>query len=301
MIENLDGTMETVNYFGSANVRIYHNEENEAYPLHWHAATEVTMCLEETYEYEIQGNRVHMERGDILWLPAGVLHSISNPANNGSRLIILFDPLILSSFTELSSILSMLSPYYLVSAKDPEAGEIHSILQEIASEILVFQLEDAKFKDVLISAKIIEFAAQLSSAVLEYKLSPKRTKEAQEKDLPQAHLAGIYHICEYMRQHSHEDLTLDHLADKSGFSKYYFSRLFKNFTGMSFIDYLNNIRIEEFEKLILNPEATITDTAFAVGFNSISSFHRVFKKKKGLSPSDYLNLARNYEDPSQRF
>jgi AraC-like DNA-binding protein len=292
MIEDLNGTMETVRYFGSSRVRIYHNTENESYPLHWHAAIELTMCLDQTYQYIIQGETISLKRGDILWIPAGVLHEISQPNNTGARLIILFNPGILGNFSELNSIFSMLSPFYLVASDNDCYKDIHSTLQTIASQILVIELEGSRFKDTLIAAKIIEFAAHISNAVFEDKIHTN-SSEYCTYSMTQSQIIKVYNVCDYIRKHIRDELSLDTLSEKAGLSKYYFSRLFKQFTGMSIVDYINNVRIEEFEKIILNPDVNITDAAYYVGFNSISSFNRVFKKKKGMSPTEYINLVKD--------
>lgn len=299
MIEILDGTMETVNYFGDSRVKIYHNYENEAYPLHWHAAIEMTLCLEEDYTYSIQGKDVKLSRGDFIWLPAGALHSIYNPNNTGRRLITLFDPLILNAFTELTPLISFLSPYYVIRANEPKTKTLHSKLQKLASDILTLELEGSQFKNVLIYSKLIEAAAAIGNAIMQDDYKLDRKMDESEETVPQAHLINIYNSCEYIKNHSHEKITLDDLAHRAGFSKYYYSRLFKTFTGMSFIDYLNNSRIEQFEKLIANPDTTITEAAYACGFNSISSFNRVFKKNKGFSPSQYLAFGKNHDEKNQ--
>lgn len=106
----------------------------------------------------------------------------------------------------------------------------------------------------------------------------------------QRQVSIIYDMCEYIRVHSREDLNLEDLAAKSGFSKYYFSRLFKQITGMSFVDYLNACRISNVEKLLTDPANSLTDIAMETGFNNISTFNRVFKKHKNCTPSEFKNL-----------
>ena len=59
---------------------------------------------------------------------------------------------------------------------------------------------------------------------------------------------------------------------------------------MSFYDYLNKERIQVAEKLLLNPELSITEVAFRSGFSSISTFNRVFKNSKNCSPTEFRSL-----------
>lgn len=95
---------------------------------------------------------------------------------------------------------------------------------------------------------------------------------------------------DYIDSHYTEELTLDNIADFSGFSKYHFTRLFKQYTDSTFYDYLIYRRIKAAEELLANPELSITEIALQSGFSSISTFNRIFKQKKGCTPSEYRSL-----------
>ena len=83
---------------------------------------------------------------------------------------------------------------------------------------------------------------------------------------------------------------LDDVASLAGFSKYHFSRLFKNFTGLSFYKYLNKKRIEQAEKLLVDPALSITEVALQSGFSSLSAFIRMFKLIKDCTPTEFRSL-----------
>lgn len=97
-------------------------------------------------------------------------------------------------------------------------------------------------------------------------------------------------VLDYIDSHYTEELTLDNIADFSGFSKYHFTRLFKQYTDSTFYDYLIYRRIKAAEELLANPELSITEIALQSGFSSISTFNRIFKQKKGCTPSEYRSL-----------
>jgi AraC-like DNA-binding protein len=99
-------------------------------------------------------------------------------------------------------------------------------------------------------------------------------------------------IFEYIGNNYTEDISLDTIADVAGFSKFHFSRLFKQFTDISFYDYLNQRRVKEAEKLLLDPHLTITEVAMRAGFSSIATFNRVFKNFKECTPTEFKNLYR---------
>ncbi|MCC8137722.1 MAG: AraC family transcriptional regulator [Clostridiales bacterium] len=85
-------------------------------------------------------------------------------------------------------------------------------------------------------------------------------------------------------------LSLETVADVAGFSKYHFSRIFKECSGYNFYDYLCLLRIKAAENLLMSKEHSITEVALLSGFSSLSTFNRMFKKKKGCTPSEYRAL-----------
>ncbi len=309
MIEQLDGVKETVRYPEYSRVRFYHNVEKEGYPLHWHAATEIIMPLRKDYSLNIQNKDVYLSPGDILWIAPGILHTIDEPEPDGERLIILFDPTIMNQFKELSTVFPFLSPSYLVTKESfPES---HVKMQECLTQMLQLEYADSPLKNVLIYAELIRLASHLGNAVMErlniagrdaaIKLREKEELSSEEETAAQQHLSTIYESLEFIREHSREDITLDQLADEASFSKFYYSRLFKSFTGMSFIDYLNSCRISDAEMLLSDPEASITEVAMKAGFNSISTFNRVFKKYKNCTPSEFKQIGSSTKNYSGIF
>ena len=90
----------------------------------------------------------------------------------------------------------------------------------------------------------------------------------------------------FIDTHFSENIDLDNISDEAYFSKFHFIRLFKNIYGKTPHQYLIRVRIENAKEL-LQKETSVSDTCFAVGFDSISSFSGLFKKYTKLSPLAY--------------
>ena len=103
-------------------------------------------------------------------------------------------------------------------------------------------------------------------------------------------LGKISKSFEYVEKNYMEDIHLKDIARAAGFSEYYFSRLFKEITEKNFRQYLNEYRVKKAEAFLTNPNYTISEAAYAVGFSSISTFDRLFRKIKGCSPQDFRKL-----------
>lgn len=186
------------------------------------------------------------------------------------------------------------SPYVIVR-KDAKS-KLHDDLQSLLLSIVQTYYQDGLFKYITIYAELMKFLCVLGENMVTDALDTpvayvQESDESERTATTRAHMTAIYECCVYLRDHSREDISLDDLARQSGFSKFYFSRLFKEFTGMSFVDYLNRSRIMDAEALLVDPDSVITDVALLVGFNSISTFNRVFRKLKGTTPTAFKQMA----------
>jgi AraC-like DNA-binding protein len=92
---------------------------------------------------------------------------------------------------------------------------------------------------------------------------------------------------QFIREHHTEDLSLGQVAAAVHTSLFYFCKLFRKVTGTSFTEFVSRIRIEKAKNLLLNRNLRISEIAYAVGFQSLTHFNRVFKNVLGESPTDY--------------
>ena len=97
----------------------------------------------------------------------------------------------------------------------------------------------------------------------------------------------IWKARKFIEEHSAEELSLSKVAKATNISPNYLSEKFKEVTGINFVDYINRIRFERACRLLQDVDVRVSEIAFAVGFQSLSQFNRVFKKLSGKSPSYY--------------
>ena len=134
MIENLNGTHETVNYRENTNLRIYDNVQYEDYPTHWHSPIEIIMPIRNTYKLEYSDIPVTLREGDIIILCPGVLHHLY-PAE-GQRYIIQAEINPALNLREIDSILTIIQPALLITPERfPDSYEqIRTIVNQIMKE-----------------------------------------------------------------------------------------------------------------------------------------------------------------------
>jgi AraC-like DNA-binding protein len=103
---------------------------------------------------------------------------------------------------------------------------------------------------------------------------------------------AIWKARKYIDEHSREELSLTRVAKAVNMNANYLSENFKRVTGINFVDYVAHARFKNACDLLRNPRVRISEIAFAVGFQSLSQFNRVFKKFAGRSPTQYRATKR---------
>lgn len=104
--------------------------------------------------------------------------------------------------------------------------------------------------------------------------------------------ARIKKVLQYMSNHYNEPLTVHKMAEMLNLSDMYFGNLFNKETGMSFRNFLTMIRMNRAEEMLYSGEYKIHEVADACGFSDVFYFSRIFKKYRGISPSDALKQRR---------
>jgi YesN/AraC family two-component response regulator len=90
-----------------------------------------------------------------------------------------------------------------------------------------------------------------------------------------------------MQQHFDKDIGLNELAKHVNMTAVSLSRFIKKRTGKTFIDSLNEIRIGHASRMLIDTTHSVSEICYQCGFMNLSNFNRIFKKKKGITPSEF--------------
>lgn len=96
---------------------------------------------------------------------------------------------------------------------------------------------------------------------------------------------------DYVHKNYYKQITIDDICDKFKINKCYFCYIFKKETGQTFINYLNNYKIEKSKNLLENTNMTLLDISLEVGFNNQSYYSTIFKKYTNMTPLEYRETA----------
>lgn len=92
---------------------------------------------------------------------------------------------------------------------------------------------------------------------------------------------------EYIEDHYHSKIHLQDVADHVGLSSTYFSKFFKQKTVVNFSNYLNQVRIQKSKELMRNPNLSLNEISYRVGYEDLSYFSIVFQRYEGITPTGY--------------
>ena len=95
---------------------------------------------------------------------------------------------------------------------------------------------------------------------------------------------------QYIQEHYRETITLEEVSGIAGFNASYFSALFKKESGMTFLEYLSNVRVNKAKELLHNTELSIAEICCNVGYLDIKHFNKIFKRITSVSPAEFRKL-----------
>lgn len=275
------GEYELPPYIENSAYRFWYNTQTGNYYTHWHNAQEIIIPLEGGYTVTVRDMSYHLEPGDIFLIPSGELHSMEAPSD-GTRFIFLFELDPLGKLEDFSYIRSFLTKPIHITAKTCPAiyeKEISLIMQTAAH-----YWGDSPVKQMHIYSCLMEFYACYTDYHSRKELSLVQSD-------PDCTLKNATHrlnsLLQYLEQHYADKMSLEDAAGMIHLSKFYFTRIFKQYTGQTFYDYLNMLRIQASETLLRDTDASTKHVAQSCGYSSISTFDRTFRKYKGCSPSEF--------------
>lgn len=119
---------------------------------------------------------------------------------------------------------------------------------------------------------------------------------------PQSNIDYSNHIVkatkEYLENHYAEEISLEDVAEQVNISPQYFSKLIKKTTGFNFIDWLSTLRVKKAKELLTNSNLTVKEVCFMVGYKDPNYFSRIFKKRIGITPSEYVKTSSYFNNKS---
>ena len=287
MIKHLTDDFETVEYDAKQSVMLYDNVQYEEYPIHWHRETEIVMPIRKNYYMEMCGKTYEVKENEVFIIPPGQLHHLL--ACEGRRLIFQFDSSVFNNnpiFAPLMRTVS--SPLHITSEY---SKELHTIAKKSMMDIFKLYNSNSELAEVKIYALVMQLLISIKDFNVKRQLSLVNCDDGKYNEYSKM----FDKVFKYIDKNYMFDISVESLADVSGYSKYHFSRIFKQYSPVSYLQYLNERRIKAAEELLLNSHMPVTEIAVRSGFKSLATFNRTFKNIKNCTPSEFKKFYEKKE------
>lgn len=271
----LKGKQEYVTYQEHSSVRVWASETATHFDYHQHSAIEIILPHQGVSVYRLPERVYCVEPGQVLIIPPDCPHELTE-SRDTKRYLILFEPNPLMSLRDQPSVKHLFrEPIYLNDGAEIQA-KVTGLLMQLVSSYFS--------KEPMWNARCYSYLTQLYA-----ELGSERTLVNDEPEEQQSRIDSeiMNGALTYINQHFMEDISLDDVAGFAGFSKFYFSRVFKQFAGASYTEYLTRKRMNNATDLLIRTDMPIREVAEKSGFGSLATFNRIFRRLNQCTPTQY--------------
>ena len=272
----LQGTQEFIAYPSDSSICVLPYSETGSCGMHYHSAVEIVLVETGEAVYTLPERTYTVSAGQVLILPPKYAHACSCGAGT-RRYAFLFEPHIFNSLRDLSVYAQRLSQAIYLEDDTALRREARELLLQVAE---IFEARKPLWNSLCYSLLI-----RLHPA-----LGREWALQAAQPEPVNIDSEIMNSVLSYISQHYGENIHLDDAAAFSGFSKFYFSRAFKKYFGVTFSEYLCRCRLEAAMKLLTQTRLPIRQVAEQSGFGSVATFNRIFRAALSCTPSRYRSL-----------
>ncbi len=260
--------------------------QDRSYQTHWHSYGEIVLVGPGSpNRFQVNREIYDLVEGDFLLVWPMEVHAIID-ADRKDSLVIQFSNAFINTLFDLQRIMHFYRSLHVLCIQSHP--QLVSRLRTIAQQMKEIYLAGAPNRELRCCMLLMEFMRILD--------------EHREEFAPEIRSGGSYSytdtvmrrmvmVTDYIKNNlTADDLSQGAMAEMAGISKDYFSRIFRSITGINYSRWLNMIRLDKATELLGDREKNLTEIAMMSGFQSISSFNRVFRKEKGMAPGEYRVL-----------
>lgn len=282
---------ESLSFNNTRAINVAGSVSERAFPSHRHAYGEIIVVGSgEKNIFRVDDKLYSLTPGDIILAWPMETHEIVD-ANREDCIIVQYSNTLADSLFDFKRIINRYHDLHILCVKShPDlVHELKSIIDKLKAE---YQ-NDRPNKEMRCSMYLLEFMSILDEhhEELEADISNDGGKTISDTTLN-----NIITVMDYIKNNlTADDLSSTAMAERIGLNKDYFSRAFKDVTGINYVKWLNATRVEKAVSLLSDDTLTLTEIAMLSGFKSIPTFNRVFMQEKGVPPSQYLKNLKNIE------
>ncbi|MFQ6792947.1 MAG: helix-turn-helix domain-containing protein [Thomasclavelia sp.] len=247
-------------------------------PAHWHRSAEILYVKRGKLNIWMNKKKYELNRNDFIYINSKEVHSTQSPEDN--EVIVLQIP---GDFLEMFS--NKESLYINCNTLELEESKTLAKIRKLLYQMYVC----SKRQDEAFYLKFYSYLFDLGYILVKN----FRVKEDVIDINTQKYLDRLSEICGYIKVNYRDNLTLNNVAERFGYTPQYLARLFQKYTGSTFLTYLNNIRLDAAFKQIMGTDYSILTIAEENGFANVKSLNKLFKETYNMTPNAYRKDFKN--------
>lgn len=247
---------------------------------HWQKEIELIYVRRGRAKITVGENSFFAGQGDIVLCSSGEIHSCQSADMDNYLDFLVFDPTVISSVSERCQ----LGVVHVPNEELERLGLVKMCREMLETAARELKEQKPYYREV-VKACIRQFWYSLKRCCPQ-----KETAEHDEKKRTQFR-RNIQPLMEYLSTHYNTSVPQAAAAERMKLTPCHFSRAFKEYIGVSYVTYVNMLRIENAIEQLLSTDCSVLDAAMDCGFNNIRTFNRVFKEITGHTPTEFCKLS----------
>lgn len=239
---------------------------------HWHNDFELLFVIKGNIKLNYNKEDIYLVEGSVFLINSNVVHSLESYEENLLLVIQMPKEIFYTSNQSYNYI-----DFKFITFNEKYTTSYREVTNLLAQLTLLYINKNEKNK-MLLRSEFYRVIHIISQYIVD-------ENSPQNKILQTKNLVRIIEIINTANQKFKENISLTEYAEIFELTPEYLANYFKRYTNISFMNYINNLRVEEAKQLILTTEKSMTDIALECGFSSVKSFNTMFKKMVGATPS----------------
>ena len=252
------------------------------YPLHYHPEFEINLVFN-TYGKRFIGDSIENYRDiDLVLVGSNTLHAWTNDSKTSDARVITIQ--FATDFLNKQTLArNVMQPIKTLLEKSQQGILFARNDVKFLKKKILDLIELSGFEGVLGFLSLLDEMAK-SSYQLILPIAPSLNP------IDRSNNSRILEVCYFIQNNYRKKISIDEVAQLVNMSPSAFSHYFKKRTYRSFTDYLIDLRISNACRLLIETDMSIANISEEIGFNNLSNFNKVFKKRKQKTPKDYRKI-----------
>ena len=258
-------------------VTMHHNS-----PYHWHREMEILYILNGHATVNMDGKQYELEPLDAIVIDYSKIHEVLYALPQTMGICIHISRNLLYRFLPSQELMTVRCSK---TGLNGEQREVYEQMCSMLKKLTVLYVNQQKTYQLRSNSIILEILADLIEHFSEKVIPAKGYVRL-------SNVERLEQICDYVEHHYKEEITLQNAADELGLNREYFCRFFTQNMGISFVKYVNEVRVNHIYQDILHTEDSVQEITERHGFYNQKLFYKTFKEHYGCTPREARNIAK---------